>query len=391
MNKKAQATGASALIAIITLLIVLYILFVPPEIREELLEDRVPAEVPPEEEFNESRVILFEHPGRLEEIEDLESRQSLPSVYLTSIYESKLIEQENIVQIRSGWFREKAEELEFIFPNPELTKNTLLSFNVNKYEERLIINLNDNLIYNNEIEQPSIPPIILPIKYLKEGTNMLEFRVSGVGGRFWATNEYVLEQVKITSDVKDISAQQAKTSFLITTNELINMEKMKLTYYPDCSPGTVNPLDIFLNGRLLVSSIPDCGSLHRKEFLPDRLVTGENELVFKTTKGSYLMRDVSLTSYMKEPTFPTYYFEFDEDQMEEIDRVGLNMSFKFLTTAFKNLEISVNGASIYIDTREKLYDEDISDLVREGTNAIKITPLSSGIDILDFKVMINED
>lgn len=390
MKKQGQATGASALIVIIALLIILYILFVPPEVREELLEDKEAGEVE-EEEFNESRIILFEHPGRLEEAGDLENKQSLPSIYLTSIYENQLIERQQIIYLKNSWFTEKAETLEFDFPEPDLTKNNLLSFNVNQYEGRLIINLNDNLIYNKEIDQPSIEPIELPSKYLNEGENIIEFRVSGVGARFWASNEYVLEQVKITSDVKDISAQTANTTFLITTTELLKMEKAKLTYYPDCIPGQVNPLDIYVNSRLLVSTIPDCGSLHRKEFLPDRFVTGENELVFKTTKGSYLIRDLSITTYMREPTYPTYYFELSNAQMEEIERQGLNMSLKFLTTVFKNLEVSVNGAAIYIDTKEKTYEDDISNLVREGTNAIKITPLSSGIDILDFKVMINED
>ncbi|MBW2995246.1 hypothetical protein KY312_02750 [Candidatus Woesearchaeota archaeon] len=387
--KRAQATGASALVAIIMILIIMYILFLPPESREELLEDKEAEEE--EEVFNESRVILFEHPGRLDEVDELENKQSLPSVYLSSIYENKLLEQENTIYIWNKWFSEKPFTLEFDFPAVENTKNTLLSFNVNQFKGRLIVNLNEKLVYNNEISQPSIAPIVLPAKHLKQGRNKLEFRVSGVGGKFWATNEYTLTQAKVTSDVKDISAQQAQTTFLITTSELLNMQKAKLTYYPDCSPGQVNPLDIYLNNRLLVSSIPDCGSLHRKEFLPDRLITGENELIFKTTKGSYLMRDVSITTYMEEPSYPTYYFELDDNQMEEIEDEGLNMTFKFLTTVFKNLEVSVNGRTIFIDTRDKTHEEDISDLVREGTNAIKITPLSSGIDILDFRVMINED
>lgn len=390
MRKNGQATGASALIVIIALLIILYILFVPPEIREQILEGNKTAEGGGLE-ANESRVILFEHPGTLEEIDRLENKQSLQSIYLTSVYESKLIEQEPVLQVRSSFLSEAPKTIEFDFPNPDLTKNTLLSFNANKYAGRLIIQLNDKLVYSNEIKQPSVAPIELPSKYLQEGLNKLVFRVSGVGIMFWATNEYILEQVKVTSDVKDTEAQQAQTTFLITTNELLNMQKAKLTYYPDCTRAQVNPLDIYLNGRLLVSSIPDCGSLHRKEFLPDRLITGENEILFKTTKGSYLLRDLSITTYTEAPTYPTYYFELDEKQMEEIDAEGLNMSFKFLTRAFKNLEVSVNGASIYIDTSEKEYEEDISDLVREGTNAIKITPLSSGIDILDFEVFIPED
>jgi hypothetical protein len=391
MLKRGQATGASALIAIMTILIILYILFVPPDVREQILEDEYDGVVDEEdEEYNKSRLILSEHPGRIEEIDDLEVKQSLPAVYLTSIYESKLIEQQNTIYLKNAWFSEKAEVLEFDFPNPELTKNTLLSFNVNQYEGRLVISLNEKLIYNNEIDQPSVAPVVLPDKYLKEGKNELEFRVSGVGARFWASNEYTLTEIKITSDVKDVEAQQAQTVFLITTKELLNMEKAKLTYYPDCSPGEVNPLDIYINNRLIVSSIPDCGSLHRKEFLPDRLITGENEILFKTTKGSYLIRDVSFTAYLEEPSLPTYYFELDEDEIDEIENEGLNMSMRFLSSGFKNLEISINGISLFVDTREKTYHDDISDLVREGTNAIKITPLSSGIDILDFKVVIND-
>jgi hypothetical protein len=391
--KKAQASGASALVAVMLILVVLYILFVPPDLREEILGENwteTGTHNGDNTEFNASRVIVYEHPGRIEEISKLEIKQSLPSVYLTSVYENKLIDQENSVYVKSAWFGEQAAKVEFPFPAPNLTKNTILSFNVNKYGGRLLIYLNQKLIYNNEITQPSPAPITIPGKYLQEGNNEFEFRVSGVGLAFWSANEYSLAQVKLTADVKDTSKQVAETSFLVTTSELINMEKMTMTYYPDCSPGKVNPLEISLNDRLLVSSIPDCGALHKKEFLPERLVTGENAIVFRSTSGSYLMRDIAVISKLKAPTYPAYYFELSKDQMKEIKRTGLNMSMKFLSTEFKNLEISVNGGKVFIDTDKKSYFEDISDLVREGTNAIKITPLSPGIDILDFKVMIDE-
>ncbi|MBW3012058.1 cellulose biosynthesis cyclic di-GMP-binding regulatory protein BcsB [Candidatus Woesearchaeota archaeon] len=390
MKKRAQASGAGAatLVAIIAGLIVLYILFVPPETREKILEGDYGDSLEEEEEAAENitRLIVLEHPGALTEVEDLKIKDSLPSVYLASVYETQAVDTKNTVYVRNSLFNEQLDTFDFELDS-ENTKNAILSFNVKKAEGRLVIKLNGNVIFNSEITQPSIEPIPLPAKYL-EDFNTLEFRVSG---SFFGANEYMLDKAKVTADIKDVGAQSAVTTFLVTTDELLNMDKVTLTYYPDCSPGEVNPLDITLNGRLLVSSIPDCGSLHKKEFLPDRLVTGENELVFKTTKGSYLMRDLSVTKYLEEPSYPSYYFELDKEQLKEINKTSLNMSFKFLTADFKNLEVSVNGATVFIDTKEKVYSEEISSLVRKGTNAIKITPKSSGIDILDFKVAIVEE
>ncbi len=390
MRKRAQATGtsAAALVIIIAILIVLYILFVPPETRQLILEGNITEEGTIEEPSahdNLTRMIIFEHPGKLTEVEKTTIKDSLPSVYLTSVFETKTVDTKTTVYVKNSLFSEQTDTFDFDL-DAENSKNVILSFNIKKAVGRLIIKLNGNVVYNNEITQPSIEPIPLPNKYLKD-KNTLEFRVSD---KFFGSNEYSLEKAKVTADIKDVSAQQATTTFLITTDELLNMDKVSLVYYPDCSPGEVNPLDITLNGGLLVSSIPDCGSLHKKEFLPNRLMTGENIIVFKTTKGSYLMRDISINKYLKAPSYPSYYFEFSKDQIDEINDNGLNMSFKFVGTAFKNVEVSVNSAIVYVDTKDRTYSEDIRTLVREGTNAIKITPKSSDIDILDFKVEILE-
>lgn len=391
MKKRAQAsTGPSpaALVAIIAALIVLYILFVPPETRRAILEGNVTEggnTIEEQGKENLTRVILFEHPGQLTEVEKTTIKDSLPSVYLTSVYETKTVDTKNTVYVRNSLFSEQTDTFDFDI-DPENSKNVILSFNINKAKGRLLITLNDHIVYNSEITQPSIEPIPLPNKYLKD-KNTLLFRVSN---KIFGANEYSLEKAKVTADIKDITAQQASTTFLVTTDELLNMDKVSLTYYPDCSPGQVNPLDIVLNGGVLVSTIPDCGSLQKKEFLPNRLVTGENSLVFKTTKGSYLMRDIAINKYLKEPSYPSYYFELSRDQMEELNSTGLNMSLRFVGTNFRNIEVSVNSAIVYINTKEKTYSEDIATLVREGTNAIKITPKSSDIDILDFKVEINK-
>jgi len=390
MRKRAEATGtsAAALVVIMAVLIILYILFVPPETRELILEGNITEEGTIEEPAahdNLTRMIIFEHPGKLTEVEKTTIKDSLPSVYLTSVFETKTVDTKTTVYVKNSLFSEQTDTFDFDL-DAENSKNVILSFNIKKAVGRLIIKLNGNVVYNNEITQPSIEPIPLPNKYLKD-KNTLEFRVSD---KFFGSNEYSLEKAKVTADIKDVSAQQATTTFLITTDELLNMDKVSLVYYPDCSPGEVNPLDITLNGGMLVSSIPDCGSLHKKEFLPNRLMTGENTIVFKTTKGSYLMRDISINKYLKAPSYPSYYFEFSKDQIDEINDNGLNMSFKFVGTAFKNVEVSVNSAIVYVDTKDRTYSEDIRTLVREGTNAIKITPKSSDIDILDFKVEILE-
>ena len=68
-----SGSGAATLVAVIALLIVLYILFLPPDVRKDLLEEE--SDGPGGTGTGSGRVVtnlLTDHPGRLEQIDKLE-------------------------------------------------------------------------------------------------------------------------------------------------------------------------------------------------------------------------------------------------------------------------------------------------------------------------------
>ena len=78
----------------------------------------------------------------------------------------------------------------------------VLSFSTPKHEGRLTITLNGVIIHENEVNTASPSPITLPKDLLKQNNNLV-FSVSGPGIEFWKSNEFIIDDMKITADVTD--------------------------------------------------------------------------------------------------------------------------------------------------------------------------------------------
>jgi len=141
--------------------------------------------------------------------------------------------------------------------------------------------------------------------------NNLEFSVSSVGWRFWETNEYSFENVKIIADVADTSRQASLNTFFVTEEQGENIEKARLEFHPDCKVNQVGKLTINLNDRTVFSGIPDCGTLNFVEFTPNMIYIGKNKIDFSTDQGSYLVDLISVELKFEDSTIPVYYFETD--------------------------------------------------------------------------------
>jgi hypothetical protein len=145
------------------------------------------------------------------------------------------------------------------------------------------------------------------------GENVLEFSVSGVGAKFWTTNEYTFSEIMITGDISDTSKQESRNTFHISPEEGANVEKAVLKMNPECSPRSVGMLHIHINGRNVFSGIPDCGILNTYSISPSLLNIGKNSVAFRTEQGSYLIDQIQVKTFLKEPVQPTYYFDMDDD------------------------------------------------------------------------------
>jgi hypothetical protein len=320
--KRSQArTSAASLIATIAGLIVLYILFLPAEERAKLLDDNPspstwsggsyhPSTTLGKVSTNET--IFRTSPGKIyyQKLDEYEYDLSAFTLFKTT--NAVVIENINNFRVRNGWFDKIPKNVTFSVDNLANTDNVMISFNTPRHSGTLTIKLNGIEIYQFDIDTQSPNPIALKKSYLKQGDNVLEFSVSGVGARFWSTNEYSFSDAKILGDVVDISRQESSNTFYISPEEGENLEKATLKFNPDCSTSQVGVLEVEINGRNVFSGIPDCGILNTYSISPSLINLGKNSINFKTDEGSYLIDQIQVKTMLKEPVQPTFYFELKD-------------------------------------------------------------------------------
>lgn len=247
-----------------------------------------------------------------------EYEYDLPAFTIIKTSSASVLANVNNFRVRNGVFDKVIKNVSFKIKSLDNTDNVLLSFGTPRHSGTLTIMLNGDVIFDFDIDSASPQPISLDKAYLKQGNNMLEFRVSGVGLRFWKTNEYSFTGMKITADVSDISRQESQNTFYVSPEEGENIEKAVLKFNPDCRTTDAGLLDVTVNGRNVFSGIPDCGTLNTYDISPSILNVGKNTVNFKTDQGSYLVDQIMVKTMLKEPIQPTFYFELDEKYFKNI-------------------------------------------------------------------------
>ncbi len=390
--KHGQAAGAAILLAIIAGLLVLFILNLSPADRAELLDDERTATARGSNRSLDTQVaekiLLLATPGRIDFLVERELQHPLPVVNIYTRQEAKILAEKTMVYARKGIFQEDTGELRFSVPDLEHTENLLLSFTATSLNGRLVILLNDQVLLNSNLASGTTRPIPLPKSMLQQD-NVLVFRVSSPGFAFWQTNEAVLENVKVVADITNVEAQSSRQIFLISDTEKNNMERITLKFQPSCLPEDAGKLNIKVNGAEIYAGFPDCAMpMIPLEFSPTQVHVGENEVVFRTERGSYVLSHVNVESKLKGVEFPTYYFDLSNEEFraarEGTRRVRVRLDFVDVATS-KYGDVVVNGALSSFDTKEVLESLDITRDVVNGRNSVKVKPRKT-VEIRELKV-----
>jgi hypothetical protein len=311
-KKGDSASNAGAFLAVLTVLIILYVLFLPPADREKLLIDNQNNGSINGSDSSTS-VLLQQNIGRVDYINTNEKTIDIPTVRVYASTSSELIKATPSIAIRSALFDHDNEMQSIDFSiDKSLTDNLLLSFNVVDHSGPLIIELNGRQIFNSEITSSNSPPITLDKGYLTD-KNTLVFKVPNPGWAFWKANKYSLENIKISGEVTNLDNSESVQRFVVSEAEKNNLNSAKLAFHPVCTLTAVGTLNIELNGRTIFSGVGDCGS--RTPITLDKtfLVTGANELKFSTNTGSYLIDTISVKLTLDKPTYNTFYFDMKDD------------------------------------------------------------------------------
>ena len=391
MIKRAQAAaGAAVLLAIIAGILIMFILFLPPTEREELLGGTnrtatVSATTPlAAGDVN----LLIAQLGRIDYLGQRELEHPLPVINIYTTTESQLIAEKNLASAKRAVFSEEFSTFTFPIADLEHTDNILLSFTVQRAQGKLKLSINGEELFYGDVEPGAMTPLSLPKNSLKD-SNTIEVRVSSPGIAFWASNEVTLSNLKVAADVTNLDARSSRHIFQVSDTEKRNVEKVQLRFQPQCLYNDVSALEIEINGHSIYSAVPECDvAMVPIEFSADVLQEGENNIVFHTEKGTYILSHVQIKSTLKEIDFPTYYFSLSSQQYNLVRdhqrKARLTMDFVDVSER-KFGELVFNGNLINFDTREVTYTADVSDDVVRNNNALKVRPLKT-LEIRELRV-----
>ncbi len=390
LKKGQAAAGAAVLVAIIAGLLVMFIVLIPPQERADLLgenDSTSDSDTDIDDQFVEKE-LLEENPGRIDFLAETRVEHPLPVINIYTQTESKVLAEKNVASVKKGVFTEQTSDFSFTVPDLSNTQNVLLSFSVSEQKGRVLIYLNEELIFDAQAKEGVLQPITLP-KNLLQSQNSLVFAVSSPGVAFWQTNKLLLEKIKIFADVTSVEAQSSKSIFLVSETEKRNMERAVLRFQPDCDFFNVGKLEVLINGNEIYNAVPDCDvSFIPIEISADVIYQGENEVIFSTSQGTYILSHVSLESKLKEVEFPTYYFELSAEEFEDVIddnlRVRANLAFVDVVTR-KSGAVVINGHIENFDTKEVNEVFDLSDDVVRGVNSLKIKPKKT-LEVRELRV-----
>jgi len=395
-SRKAQdGTKAATLVAIIAGLIILYILFIPPSQREEILNitnesaaDGSNVTIAP------SQTLLLVHPGLLEYVSATEYEKSIPPLTLLVSTEATTLKTAEAISIKNSWFSNKFYNLTFSVGDLQNTRNVLFSFNVEDSKGELIIELNGQTIYQKEPQEHNVA-LILPSDALSS-KNSLMIKSASTGFAFWRTNSHRLSGLKIIADVTDISKRKSQSSFVLSSAESSNLETARLRFYVDCaSKQELGKLSVAINNQEVYSQIPICGEIVSQQISTNILTGGENTIVFSTefekpTMAYYQIDNILIRLSLKEPLPLTYYFDLNSTNFNAVTAGTRNLIVEMLFTdssTRKKADVYINGIKTGLETRERNYTRVISSFAKQGNNAIKIEPLST-FEIVDLIVKL---
>ncbi|MCH8003391.1 MAG: hypothetical protein IH934_02070 [Nanoarchaeota archaeon] len=393
MRKAQGGVNAAILVAVIAGLIILYILFLPEAEREAILEER---DVEKTSKKDKEDVLLREFPGRLDIVEGVIDK-TIPNIFLFERTDAKELERINPIIVRNGLFDKKDRTVSFSIDDLENTDNVILSFKAKRHEGILTIKLNNEIVYENDISGETIAPVRLN-KNLLFNDNTFQFSVSSVGFKFWKTNEYRLEDIKVIGDITDRSKQESRNIFTLTSRELFNIEESNLKFVPYCrSVSDVGILDVEINRRNIFSAVPVCEDPTKVPIPLGILNSGENKIIFKTNKGSYSVEQIKVEFSERDVRTNVYFFEVNQSVIDDIEDRDVNV---VLTIEFvddkrnKRADLNINDRLSSIDEEGRFFtltlnDDDDPDFIEEGNNFIKLEPRTR-LDIVEIKVEIQD-
>ena len=358
--------------------------------RENCLEDYRDCRNECDIEENELyRNLLSESPGIIYPFEKEKLEQDFNSIRLFSNVKTETIFLASRISVSKSLFKNDYKSFTFDLDDLDNVEKISLFFNVLQSDGNLIIELNSKEIYNGEVDSYSLP-IELSKGYLREH-NLLELTTNSYG---IGSSSYDLKDLQIIKKYK-VENKKESRNFVLNSEERDNIQKATLRYFINCmSLKKEGILKILLNNKVVSMQmvVCDAGEIDT-EISKNYFVSGSNTLTFEIDEGDYIIEALQLIREMEKSYYPKYYFSIEEDEFNDINDGLLNVKMKLdlrKDKETKRATFLINDNRAYMDTNKDLFEDDISDLVVEGENYIRLVPKDE-FEIINFAIWLEED
>lgn len=377
------AGNIATLISLIALLMLVYILLLPQEARDELLN----------REDGKTRVISDEA-----KVESLFSKSvgkvsplkqskgivhTIAGVNLFSDIENEIITLANDILVSKGAFKENFQDLVFQLDYPKDVIKAELYILISKSDGNLIVELNGRDIFNANLNDNSQELIELPLGLLQE-TNTISLKSSG---GFFGSGLHELKEVRLRKQV-EIKNKRSERTISIPASELKDLEKSILSFSVFCSHDERELLNVKVNNGLVYSDVPFC-NLKRVEIEVDEsfVKDGANMLLFES-EGDYVIEEVEWQSLLRGERESEFAFTIGNEDYKDTRR-GIKQAFAIFEFALsddrKTFDFYINEKKFEINTLDDDYFIDISDFLEDGSNLIRLRPRNS-FEIIDMRI-----
>lgn len=393
LNRKGDATEISTFIVLMALFMVLYVVLLPPGERDEILGETSATTAGGEVSVAEgAKVLLSESSGQVFAYSKNINTFNLEPVHLYLKDETTQTPLVKSLSVSRNLIKDNFKNVLFTIDNMDKVSSAKLFMVVAEGKNRLTIKLNDRIIYQGALTSEQLP-IDLPKEYLQK-SNKLTFSTDlPPASEFYKSTYYLLQDIKL---IKTEIVEQTETSRSFFVDSAAGtVRKATLGYIVNCNAQEPRgQLSIKLNNNLVSKDTIFC-DFHGEIKLPldneDLSSDGRNRLVFSVDKGDYSLDMVSVKVETGKATYPSFTFDIDSDAYNAIDDGSkkLFLKFKFRDSGRKKASVSVQESEFSFDTSASEYSKDISAMVDNGANYIKIVPRED-FEIVNMKAVLEK-
>src|SRR3989344_1770293 len=285
---ESETVHVTGLIILIAILIVIYMILIPPQAQKEILEKGQLSDSLDISNSGESKIksLLFESPGFV--FPQSKEKISLPPINLFSKTRQEITTLAKSVTVTRSIFSDNFYDMKFKIKPEEEIKSLKLFFNSISSKGPLVIYLNEQIVFKGKVSKEDIP---------------LEIPVSDLN------NENI---------ICDASQQN------------IHVQK-----------------DYFKNT--------------------------ENTLTFEIDRSNYVIEQIEISVDSDKEKSPTYFFDIDKEDLDNQIMLRLNL-IPNEEDERSTSTLLINSNIVTLDTNKKEFTKDISSLLKEDENFIKIIP-----------------